>query len=255
MSDFVKGIVKLARKYRASEQDALLVRERIAIDDYIDSELALRLMYEEENKKPSSNGYAYTRFRKQLIDIDSSLKQITDNDIDDKIKSYLSKFGINQINATHEIHHMAGSETHFFENGKDRVYYDNLINKLRSNDKQLVDELKKIVIIPGWLHRYCHAKNKNYSNRRDYYKLLREILLSLDQQNDKENKIIDKQKLYSEIKCIRFNGTNVNTALNSIRNLASIRGNNNDQRLIEPLKQCYGMLRDEILDIVRNMTI
>lgn len=50
MSDFVKGIVKLAKEYRASEQDARFSRKRIAIDDYTDSELSQKLLYEDKQQ-------------------------------------------------------------------------------------------------------------------------------------------------------------------------------------------------------------
>ena len=243
--------------------------------DYTDCELALELMSSQLSVpvKESTSGFAYTNFKKSLLDFDSNLKRnqidIESQQEDKRLNYFLQKFGINSLdNKNYEIHHIKGAKTHYIENGHNKTYYDDILAKLENNDERLLNELDHIVMLPGWFHRYCTSKHIEFNNRKDYYQALKNVLMKLkdsleneikfeekqeQRRNDGKKPLKERRKLLCDIKCLGFNEKSIDNAIRSIKNLASVTGN--DRYIIDCLRKCYEYLRQQIINNVININI
>lgn len=218
MSDFIKGIVKLAKEYRASEQDA---------------------RFSQHYAKIITADYAYDEFKDFISNykIGGTEKLIT----------YLSEYGFEKVAGSgYVIHHFDNTGiTHYIEGGKTKqeyqIYRDILQRK--KHDPKMLSELTKqiqhIVLLPAWFHNYIKhvPQAKNFTQRQQFYELMKSVLLT--------------NQAYEEIKALKFDGSSVVTALKSIRNLSLINNETSDD-IIKALRKLYKNIQNNLIDHLTN---
>lgn len=252
MSDFVKNIVKMAREYRASEQDALFSRKRIAIDDYTDSELSQKLLQETTRSaiekfvpKPEKySGWAYSRLRQAILDNDQELQK------------YLKYFGVTNVSGSgYEIHHIDKSGDHLIEEGHCKLYYDIIRSKLEQGQYEIEKEVRNIVIIPAWFHKRCENSKPQHSisltDRKSYYVELKKCLLKF-QDNRTQKQKRRKKKYQTPIKSLRFNDSDIHSAVKSLEKIALTVTDENKDKMIKKLQECYNYLKNCIIKSMNN---
>ena len=234
MSDFVKNIVKLAREYRASEQDARFSQrcDKMVVGVFCHNQI---------------------KFAKSIIAYPSTdIKRLVYR-IDKSITEDIKQFGVSRgfANSGFVFHHMRYPEN----NG---VIYSNIsydeIKKIRKavqiyeNDnvktdkfKEVEAEVKDIVLLPAWFHNWCHqhpGQLNNLKSRKDYYNLMAACL------KDK--------RIYENINELQFNDKTVYSALKSIENLALTLDKTYKKEVITELEKLFKKLQDEVKKYLRK---
>ena len=237
MSYFIKNIVKLAKEYRASEQDA---------------------RFSQRYAKIIVANYGYDDLKKFIVKQNPQLLQP------------IKKYGIQRLKRSGYVLHHIGESSHFIETGRKYNEYkemlsilkdENLNNELSSNFskvalvtnatdinnlnrlellKALLDEINHIILLPAWYHNYLHQNNIAYNNVTQYYTEMEKLLK--DYHNSRQ------QKGYNIIKELQFNGNSIKTALNSIYNLATVANNQNKSEIIKQLTAVYQKIYKKIIN-------
>lgn len=152
------------------------------------------------------------------------------------------------------IHHIS-DDIHYIQNRHSRYYYDTILQILTDIEsvqitpqfqkqfgltskyelkEDLQKQLKQIILIPIWLHDSIHWQKKNISTRSDYIRLLKEIMSQKD-----ENKQLKNKK-------VRFNGSDLFSALQSIERLITtfniINNKQIEQIVKKELKEVYDII-------------
>ena len=251
MSDFIKGIVKLAKEYRAAEHAARFSRKRVAIDDYTDSELSqllqgtTRSTIEKFVPKPEKySGWAYSKLRQYILNNDPELQK------------YLKYFGVTNVSGSgYEIHHIDKNGDHLIEEGHCKLYYDIIRIKLEQGQQEIEKEVRNIVIIPSWFHKRCENNRTTHStlltDRKSYYVELKKCLLKF-QDNRTQKQKRRKKKYQTPIKSLRFNDSDIHSAVKSLEKIALTVTDENKEDMIRNLQECYNYLKECIIKSMNN---
>ena len=188
---------------------------------------------------------AYDRFKNFLIEECDLLKDA-------------KRFNINEQRSGWVVHHFIGraefikagysskqyevferilKEKEFTKEEQDRLDKENGKPLLFPSKEQLQNEINNVVIIPTWFHNYIHQQNVSVGNsRKDFYELLRLILL--------------EEESYEAIGQLTFDETNLFTALKSIENLINTMPTmkRNTKPIIALLEDAF----DKIQNIIIN---
>ena len=252
MHKIAQQLIKIAQEYRASEQDARFSRRRIGIDDYTDFELSKKLLQETTRSaiekfvtKPEKySGWAYSKLRQTILNHDSELQK------------YLSYFGVTNVSGSgYEIHHIDKNGDHLIEQGHCKLYYDIIRTKLEQGDYEIEKEVRNIVIIPSWFHKRCENNRTTHStpliDRKSYYVELKNCLLKFqDNRTQKQKK--RKKKYQTPIKSLRFNNSDIHSAVKSLEKIALTVTDENKEDMIRNLQKCYNYLKECIIKSMIN---
>ena len=225
MSNFVKSIVKLAKKYRASEYDARFFTY-IAKDEH--------------------SGGGYTKLKKVVFE-----KFLQNN------PNIMTKYGISEAVGTGlQIHHMI-KEPHFIERNHVSGYYTELIKYINGEKEQeipedkdlkgvsheiIMQQIANIVFIPKWLHMRCknHKHRQPLTSVGDYYNLL--------------NKYLTNIRWFRKIKQLKFDKTSIHSAAVSIETLAVTADGKNKEIILEKLEKVHTDIAKGMMEQLKEQT-
>ena len=223
MSDFIKEIVKLAKEYRAPEQDARFSNTYIAKDEH--------------------SGGSYKKFKQRIF------KQCSP-----KVRQELGKYGITEGTGVNlEIHHLAcSSQLHYIQRGHKSSYYTKLIKVLdgkipytyvkgeRVSKKKLKEQLEHIVFIPKWFHELCKTGElSKISTIEQIYDKLKEKIMFDD----------TKEK----VKGLSFDKTSIQSAVKSIFSISTLASNIDTDAAKDLLENAYNFLKKSIINDINNV--
>ena len=177
----------------------------------------------------------------------------------------LKNIGIDvKLNDDYEMHHLDNKKKKFFktQSKKDgytlaqiyqqiidklneikQLYKENSYEELKNEAikgelKELFQQLDILVLIPKWYHHYIHNNKLKFNSRKQCYQHLKTLLKNV--------------KNSSQIQQLKFDGSSIKNALNSIQKLAQIiKFNQLDENLfIKKIKQSFDQLKKYFIEYV-----
>lgn len=204
-------------------------------------------------------------------------KIVASNSYYNKIKEYIieqkpylleaiKRYGVDSLKGNKYVLHHFGNTSHFISTNKSNNWYKRIlqvlnnqklikyveknysnipliinernINKLNNSEllKALQDEMEHIVFIPEWYHNLIHSHGGK-DNSDSPEQIFRNMELLLTDSN-----------FYESTDKLKFDDSNINTAIKSIENLASVSNSNNKSQIIELLRELYVKMKLKIID-------